>query len=207
MATQTAHHDPRSTGSGIRPYRINVRQFERMIAAGVFAPSTHLELLGGLLVEQGDKATKNAPHDYVIDMLAEQLRRLIGIEWVIRQEKSLRLGQLWRPEPDVAIVRGPRARYWRDAPGAADLAFLAEIADSTYDTDRGVKYRRYAGAGVPVYWIAHIPSREVEVHSDPSGRAATGEFRQHRIFGKGDEVPVIVDGRDVGRIAVDDLYP
>ena len=206
MATDLTRGEP-SSRSKLRPYRIDVRQYERMIAAGVFAPSTHLELLGGVLVEKGDKVTKNAPHDYVIDMLAELLRRLIGDEWVIRQEKSIRLGQLWRPEPDVAIVRGPRVRYWRDVPTVADLAFLAEVSDSTYDADRGVKYRRYAGAGVPVYWIAHIPAREVEVHSDPTGRAASGGFQQRRIFGRGDEVPVIIDGVDVGRIAVDDLFP
>ena len=51
---------PEPAGRGWRPYRLSVRQYLRMIAAGVFPPETHVELLGGILVEQ---MTEGTPHD------------------------------------------------------------------------------------------------------------------------------------------------
>ena len=38
-----------ATGKGLVPYRLTVRQFERMIDAGIFPEGAHLELLGGCL--------------------------------------------------------------------------------------------------------------------------------------------------------------
>lgn len=163
---------------GIDPYRISVRQYERMLDCGVFPPMLRLELLGGILVENRDRMTQNTPHVFVVDMLAYLLRGMVGAEWVIREEKPIQLGHTWRPEPDVAAARGPRSRYQNRYPKGRDLGLLVEVSDSTDPADHGSKRRRYASAGVPVYWIARSRMQTVEVNFEPTGRGKSAHSRE-----------------------------
>jgi Uma2 family endonuclease len=194
----------RTAGSGVVPYRLTARQFEGMIAAGVFPDEARVELLGGMLV---DKMTKNDPHDFAVARLGDSLRGLLPLDWIVREEKSLRLGRFWRPEPDLVVARGPHEAYRAGAPRAADVALLAEVADTTYLKDRGAKWRSYASAGIPVYWIVNLPQRRVEVYSAPSGRGKAAVYRDFLPYGPDDEVSVQINGREVGRILVRELLP
>ena len=49
------------------------------------------------------------------------------------------------------------------SPGADDTALIAEVCESSYPKDRKAKYRRYTKAAIPVYWIANLDRRVVEV--------------------------------------------
>ncbi len=193
---------PTAGGSGLVPYRLTVRQFEKMIAAGVFRDEDHVELLGGLLVE---KMVKQDPHNFAIDKLGSILTHDLPDEWIARQEKSVVLGRFWRPEPDIAVVRGPRERYRSKGPRRADLAMLVEVADSSYAKDRGTKWRKYAATGVAVYWIVNLPLRQIEVYSEPAGRGKSAGYRDIKIYGPDDEVPLVLDGRELGRIKVSEV--
>src|SRR5262249_1772029 len=106
---------------------------------------------------------------------------------------------------DIAVVRGPLDRYRAGAPVAADLGILIEVADSSYAKDRGPKWERYASSRVLIYWIVNIPERRVEVYSSPAGRGRAAKYRDRKDYGPDDEVPVIVDGREIGRIKVSDI--
>jgi Uma2 family endonuclease len=191
-------------GGGVVPYRLTVDQFLRMIDVGIFRERDHVELLGGILVR---KMTKNDPHDFAIETLGDILRRLPSGGLRVREEKSVVLGAHWRPEPDIAVVRAHREGGRIQAPAAADLLMLVEVADSSYTTDRGLKWRRYAASGVPVYWIVNIPGRRVEVYSAPDGSGAAAVYRDERSFGPDDEIPIVIEGREVGRLAVRDILP
>ena len=193
---------PTTGGSGLVPYRLTVRQFEKMIDAGVFRDDDHVELLGGLLV---DKMVKKDPHNFAIDMLGAILNDELPDQWIARQEKSVVLGRFWRPEPDIAIARGPRERYRSKGPRRADLGLLVEVADSTYAKDRGAKWRKYAASGVAVYWIVNLPLRQVEVYSAPAGRGKSAGYREIKIYHPDEEVPLILEGRELGRIKVSEL--
>ncbi len=61
----------------------------------------------------------------------------------------------------------------------------------------------YGGAGVPVYWIVNLVDRQVEVYTDP----VPGGYATRTDFRPGQRVPVVIDGREVGQIAVDDILP
>ncbi|MGZ3337042.1 MAG: hypothetical protein ACXWOV_18080 [Isosphaeraceae bacterium] len=64
---------------------ISAEQFGRMQAAGVFE-GQHVELLDGELYE----VTKNPPHNYAVDALAEALRSLLHRDvYRVREEKSI----------------------------------------------------------------------------------------------------------------------
>ena len=193
---------PTTGGSGLVPYRLTVRQFEKMIDAGVFRDDDHVELLGGLLV---DKMVKKDPHNFAIDMLGAILNDELPDQWIARQEKSIVLGRFWRPEPDIAIARGPRERYRSKGPRRADLGLLVEVADSTYAKDRGAKWRKYAASGVAVYWIVNLPLRQVEVYSAPAGRGKSAGYREITIYRPDEEVPLILEGRELGRIKVSEV--
>jgi len=186
-------------GSGLVPYRLTVRQFEKMIDAGVFRDEDHVELLGGLLI---DKMVKNDPDNFSVGELAEALRDRVKPDWNVREEKSVVLGLFWRPEPDIAVARGSRDRYRFKGPRAPDHGMSIEVADSTYPKDRGKKWRGYAGSGVAVYWIVNLPERRIEVYTAPSGRGRLAVYQDAKIFGPDDEVPLTIDGRELGRVKV-----
>jgi Uma2 family endonuclease len=204
VATPTQSPAQPQARSGVVPYRLTVRQVEKMIDAGIFRDEDHVELLGGLLV---DIITTNDPHDFAVDQLGAILTRALPVEWIARQEKSVVLGRFWRPLPDLAIARGPRERYRTSAPRRADLGLLIEVADTSYAKDRGTKWRKYAASRIPIYWIVNLPQRQIEVYSGPSGRGKSAGYRDHTIYGPDDEVPVILEGRELGRIKVSDVLP
>src|SRR5262249_1511345 len=174
MTTQTQTQARPQSSSGIVPYRLTVGQFERMIDAGVFRDEDHVELLGGLLVDQ---MTTNDPHDFAVDQLGAIRTRALPAEWIARQEKSVVLGRFWRPQPDVAVARGPRERYDSSAPKVADLGMLTEVADSSHPKDRGTKWQKYAACRIPIYWILNLPQRRLEVYSVPEGRGKAAEYQ------------------------------
>lgn len=203
MATATQPRKP-ATDEGPQPYRLTVDQFERMIAAGILGEDDHVELLGGLLAE---KMTKHAPHDFSVGRLAKLLEAYLGPDLMVREEKVVRFGQAWRPDPDIAVVRGPDDRYRRVQPSGKEVLLLIEIAESSYATDRGVKWHGYAAAGVPIYWIVDLDRRVVEVHCAPGGRGKTARYRATASFGPDDTVPVVVGGREVGTVAVSEILP
>ncbi len=193
-----------ATDSGLKLYRLTVSQFKAMIDAGVFQDGARVELLAGILVE---KMTKNDPHDYAVDYLGKELDLRLAPAWIAREEKSVELGHRWRPEPDIALVRGPRDRYAQAAPQAADIALIAEVSDTSTSKDRKLKWRKYAAARIPYYWILLIGKKQIEVHSRPTGRGASAKYQDVVTYAAGSEVPVIVDDKEVTRIAFSAVMP
>jgi Uma2 family endonuclease len=191
-----------ATASGAVPYRLTFRQFEKMIDAGIFRDDDHVELLGGLLV---DKMVKKDPHNFSVGRVGEAFRAALPRDWLVREEKSIVLGLFWRPEPDIAVVRGPSERYRSKGPRSADLAMLVEVADSSYAKDRGPKWRKYAATGVFVYWIVNLPLRQIEVYSSPAGRGKSAGYRDIKTYGAAEEVPLNLEGRELASIKVSDV--
>ncbi len=125
----------------------------------------------------------------------------------VSEEKPARQGRDWKPEPDVGVIRGRPEDYPADPPGLDRFAQLIEVAESSYGTDSGVKLRKYASVGVPIYWIVDLSRRHVEVHRGPSGRGKAAVYKQVTYHDPGEDVPVEIDGREVGRVAVADILP
>lgn len=207
MSTTIAPTRPAPTveiGARAIPYRLTVDQVSHMIEAGIFPPEKRVELLDGHLV---DKMTKQDPHDFAVSQLGEELRRLVPAAWVVREEKAVTLGGWSRPVPDLAVVRGPLARYRAVTPGPQDIALIIEVSDTTYPKDRLDKSPLFADAGLACYWIVNIPKRRVEVYTDPAGRGESARYQRETTFGETAEVPVVIDGGEVGRVVVKDVLP
>src|SRR5262249_33579797 len=139
--------------------------------------------------------------------MARVIRAIVGLDWVVREEKSVVLGRFSRPEPDITVARGPRERYRSNAPSAPDLAALVEVADSTYATDRGSKWRKYASCKISVYWMVNLPARQIEVYTEPTGRGKAAGYQSASVYRSDSEIPIILDGRELGRFRVSDVLP
>jgi Uma2 family endonuclease len=179
-------------------YRMNIDEFERIADS---LDVERVELIDGILVERGDM---DPPHAVASVRLRFYLDRLVPDGWFVREDKPLRVHRTYEPFPDLAIVRGnPLTAYLDRHPGPHDVAIVTEISDSTLAKDRGEKRANYAGGGITVYWIVNLIDSQVEVYTGPGadGYSACVTYKP------GESVPVVIDGAEVGRIAVSDILP
>jgi Uma2 family endonuclease len=147
------------------------------------------------------------PHEFIVTRLASRLRLLIPILWTLREEKSVQLGRWWRPYPDISVLKAVDTMFAHRSPRPQDIALLVEVSDTTYRKDSGIKLRRYAHVRVPHYWIVNLERRQVEVYRDPHGRHGKAYYRFVEILAEDVEIPVVIDGHDLGRIAVKEILP
>jgi Uma2 family endonuclease len=184
-------------------YRLSVDQYHAMIRHGILGEDDPVELLDGWLVK---KMTKNPPHTFATQVLRDLVPGLLPAGWFVNDQEPVTTADS-EPEPDLAVVRGGRRQFLLRKPSPADLAFVVEVSDSSLDTDQGPKLRAYARANIPVYWIVNLIDRRVEVYTQPSGPTDTPAYGQRLDYGPGDAVPVVLDGNQVGQVAVNDLLP
>jgi Uma2 family endonuclease len=183
--------------------RFTVDEYHRMLEKGILGEGDPIELLEGWLVF---KMGRNPPHDLVLTLAEEEVGNLLPDDWFRRIQMAITTPDS-EPEPDLAVVRGPRRRYGSRHPGPQDIAFLAEVADATLQSDRLVKGRIYARANIPIYWILNIPDAIVEVYTDPTGPIPSACYRSRRDYGMQDQVPVVIEGKEIGSIPVQALMP
>jgi Uma2 family endonuclease len=173
-----------------------------MVAGGLLDEDDRVELLGGVLV---NKMAQGPDHVWAVDELAVQLDAMSAGAWHARKEHPARVSEYDEPEPDVAVVMGPRAALRGRHPVATEIPQVAEVAVTTLAEDRGIKQERYARAGIPIYWIVNLSESLIEVYTEPD--AVTGRYRNRADYGPGTRVPVVIFGAVAGEIAVADLMP
>jgi Uma2 family endonuclease len=183
--------------------RFTVAQYHALIDAGMFADDENYELLEGLLVH---KLTKNPDHWIATDFLRDALQALAIAGYFVHSQNPVTTSDS-EPEPDLALVRGKRRDYRGGNPDPGQVPLVAEVADSSLRRDRGLKKRIYARAGIRVYWIVNLINRQVEVYSEPSGPAKKPDYKKCEIIAADGTLPVLIDGKVVGKLKVKDLLP
>jgi len=186
------------------PHLMTADRYERLVEVGGFGADDPVFLWNGRLVE---KMPNGRPHSLTSMKLLYTLVRTIPDGWHAVHEVPLKIGMSSMPEPDLMVVRGDPDDYLDRSRTARDVAIVIEVSDSSVAQDSVTKLRAYAIDGVPVYWIANLPSRRIFVHSDPTGPAENPAYREHREFGVGDEIPLVLDGIEVGRVVVREILP
>jgi Uma2 family endonuclease len=178
-------------------YRMTVDEYERM--AGVLN-DPRVELIDGYLVR---KTGKKPPRAWAVGNILEAIVALLPNGWTWRKEDPVRIPEFDEPEPDVTVVRGSRDDYRDRHPEAGDVTIIVEVSESTLDRDRGKKLLAYAKGGVATYWIVNLVDGQLEVYTrpDPDG------YQSSQILKPGQDVSVVIDGVEVGRIAVSDILP
>jgi Uma2 family endonuclease len=203
VSTSTVPNAVETVVSTAGLYRLSVDQYHEMIRAGVLKHDDRVELLEGYLVL---KMTKNSPHIVATELLQDALARLVPAGWYLSMQNPVTTSDS-EPEPDAKVVRGQPRDYLNRRVGPKDTALVIEVADASLAEDRTTKKRIYARAAISTYWIVNLPERRVEVYGDPTGSSDRPDYRQHQDYRPGDQIPVVIDEREVGRISVDDLLP
>ena len=149
----------------VKPRLLTVREYHRMIEAGIFGSDERVELVLGQLISLG---AKGSPHSAAVtrglDLLADQFSRQ---QTQIRVQEPVTLEEHSEPEPDLALVRPDPTYYEARHPQASDVFLIIEVSDSTLSYDREVKSRAYARAGILDYWVLDLKNRQLHVYRDP----------------------------------------
>jgi hypothetical protein len=187
------------------PWRLTVDRFLRMAEAGIVTEKDRVLLWKGQLVE---KMTKGRPHVVAALRLHQALLRVVPAGWYVEHETPTALIQRndTLPEADLKVVRGRVEDYSR-TPTTREVPLLIEVSDSSLPDDRREVLELFGAESIPVYWVANIPDRWIEVYTEPSGPAVPMGYGVCTIFRPGHEVPVVLDGTEVGRIAVSEIFP
>jgi Uma2 family endonuclease len=181
----------------------SVARYQRMIETGILNGDDKVELLENYVVL---KMPHNPPHDGTLDVVSGTMGQILPAGWFLREQKAVALSDS-QPEPDVAVVRGNRRSYLVRHPGPTDIGLLIEVADTSLLRDQRDKTRIYARAGIVCYWIVNLVDQRIEVYTQPSGPMAVPAYGSFQIYQPGDNVPLVLDGNNVGSVAVADLLP
>jgi Uma2 family endonuclease len=184
-------------------YRLSVEQYHAMARAGILGEDDPVELLEGWLVR---KMTKRRPHSICLQLTREALERFLSGRWYVSIQDPVVTTDS-EPEPDLAVIRGQARDYPDRQPGSGDVPLVVEVADSSLRTDRGTKKRVYARARIPIYWIANLVDSKFEVYTNPTGPGKRPDYRHCQMYGLEDDIPVVLDGIEVGRICVREMLP
>ncbi len=193
--------------SGFRPYRITVDVYRRLTASGALGDKSRVFLWDGQLVQKVSDMSKGRAHVFALNRLARLIAGLVPAGYFSEQDQPIELDALRVPEPDLKIVRGGDSDYRIQAPTARDCPMIVEVSDSSLVDDTGEMLRAYASANIPVYWVVNIPNQRIDVYSQPVRLTNLPGYAEVRTYAKGENVPVILDGREVGFIAVSDVLP
>jgi Uma2 family endonuclease len=174
-----------------------------MIRTGILTEDDPVELLEGWLVV---KMPQNPPHRVAVRLTYKALEAIVPTNWYIDTQAPITTADS-EPEPDIVVVRGDPRHYLDHHPTPQDLALVVEVADTPLQRDRVFKKRLYAAAGTPVYWILNLPESRCEAYTEPSGPGDEPDYRQRQSYGPTEEIPLMIEGVEVGRIAVQALLP
>jgi len=183
--------------------RLSIEQYHAIIQAGILTDDDSVELLEGWLVF---KMPKNPPHRVTTRLVRTALENILPSGWYVDSQEPITLSNS-EPEPDIVVVRGDTRQYLDRHPGAEDIALIIEVSDTTLQRDRTVKKGIYARAGISIYWIVNLVEEQVEVYSQPLVEVEQPDYSQRLDFGRSAVIPIIIEGREIGAIAVDALLP
>ncbi len=184
-------------------WRLSVSQYEQMIQSDILTADDPVELLEGCLIK---KMPKKPSHSLATRKTRKSIARLLPEGWYVDSQEPMTTGDS-EPEPDVMIVRGDEEQYGTRHPNASEVAVVIEVADTTRGHDRGLKKRLYARAGIPVYLIINLRERQVEMYTGPTGPADEPDYHTRRDYGPADNLPLLLDGQEIGLLAICDLLP
>jgi Uma2 family endonuclease len=185
------------------PARITVGQYHAMLQAGVFAEDERVELLEGWLFH---KMAKKATHSVSTRAMRKRLEKLLPLDWDVDSQEPITTLES-EPEPDVSVVRAGVRDNKKRHPKPKEVGLVVEVSEGSLARDRGMKKRIYARARVPVYWIVNLVDNQIEIYTDPTGPAKRPDYRHNQIYKPGDSIPLVLDGREIAKIDVNDILP
>ena len=178
-------------------------RYRGAIEAGLLPDDPSVELIDGFVLRKDrpkageDPRTIGDRHRVAVLRLAQAAPAFEPFGCFLQTLQPISLPPAGEPEPDGAVVRGDIDDFIDHPPGAADVLFVIEIADSSLSLDLGPKLAAYAGAGIPQYVVVDLVHDRVLVHETPVGGAyshvvALGRTETLQISAGSSRVPMTV---------------
>jgi len=70
-----------------------------------------------------------------------------------------------------------------------------------------VLYAADSRGWIATYWIVNLVDHQVEVFTQPTGEEDEPDYAKCEVYAASDSLPVALDGKQVGEIAVAELLP
>lgn len=166
----------------LKTHRFTVDDYHRMGEIGILSEDDRVELLAGAIVEMSPIGPLHAG---TVARLTTLFTSRLGTQTIVWIQNPLQLrSEDSEPQPDVALLRQRADFYTRAHPEADDVYLVIEVADTSVEKDREVKFPVYAQAGIPEAWLLNISEERLEVHRHP----APDGYQEVRILQRGDAV-------------------
>ena len=159
----------------------SIEDYHRMIETGILA-NRRVELLQGDILEMSPEGPE---HYFLGDETSDYLKQLLAGRAIVRFDGPITLADS-EPEPDIAIVRLPKAQYRSRHPGPEDIYWIIEYADSSLVKDLEEKQQIYAAAGIQEYWVVNLKAKQLKMFREPKGEA----YRVERSLTAGEIAPL-----------------
>jgi Uma2 family endonuclease len=184
---RSVHACPRRMNAMPQPqrYLIHVDQYEKMAEAGVFAPGERVQLIEGEIYSMPPVGER---HIWGVAEFTEALiRSPLGQRVFLLPQQPIILSDISEPEPDIVLLRLPKAQYRTRKAGPVDVVLVIEVADSSLVFDRQRKMPLYARSGIPESWILNVSDRCLEAHRRPED----GVYSDVRIYAPGELISLV----------------
>lgn len=159
--------------------QFNVTEYYRMIEAGILSEQDRVELLDGEIIKMSPIGSRHAA---CVDRLNYVLNRLAGQDVIVRVQNPIRLDNFSEPQPDIALLRSRQDFYAHAHPTPEDVLLVIEVADTSAEFDRTVKFPLYAEASIPEAWLVNLQDESVEIFSQPSNVG----YKQSQVLRRGE---------------------
>ncbi len=171
-----------TVATGLRP--LSVRDYHRMVDAGILTADERVELIEGQLYTM---AAKGTAHSAAVTRIDRVLSRRLAGQALLRFQDPVQLSDLSEPEPDVAVVHLDPLDYEDHHPTPGEIFLLIEVADSTLRRDRDLKMPVYGRSNIAEYWILDVQERCLYVFRQPG---AEGYGVEQKLYGSDTIAPL-----------------
>jgi Uma2 family endonuclease len=155
--------------------RLSVEEYHRLDEYNENGRRT--ELIRGIVIE---KMSKSPLHAAVAKRLYDLIHAMLPSGFVVQREDPLTLADS-EPEPDVAVVRGTEAEFFKSHPTTAELVIEVAVSSPALDRENA---SLYAEAGVKEYSIVLAAEQRIEVYRRPEN----GRYQEMQVFAAGETV-------------------
>jgi len=172
-----------------------IEEYYKMGEAGIFE-NERVELINGIIYYM---SPIGSPHRGCVAHIYEELLLQFRGKFTIAAQDPIRCSDNSEPEPDIAVLDFRKDRYKTQHPNPENVHLLIEVADTTLERDRTLKMNFYAQEGIPEYWIANIPEKQIEIFRHPKNN----DYQEKIIVKKGESTTCETIGFT---LSVDDLF-
>lgn len=167
--------------NGVKPRLITVKEYDRMIEAGIYTENDRIELRNGEIIEILPKGKRHASAN---DKIARFFYKVFDEKVSVRNQNPIVLDDFSEPEPDVVLAKWDEKEYAENHPTPTDILLVMEISDTTLAYDRDDKAKAYSRNGIQQYLLLNLQNETLEDYREPNadGYGAKRTYRSGDVF-------------------------